>query len=70
MKTTGFAIVTNGVIDVATVSGTKIGAMVNWLYRVGEFPYAWWTDEQVEDAFNRHPKEQTFCRSVSIEVDY
>jgi hypothetical protein len=69
MKVTGFAIVTDGVIDVATVSPTKVGAMVNWLYRAGVYPHASWSDEQVESAFDRHPKEQTFCRSVSIEVD-
>ena len=69
MKATGFAIVTDGVIDVRTVSPTKVGAMVNWLYRAGVFPYAWWSDEEIEGAFNLQPKGQTFCRSVSIEVD-
>jgi hypothetical protein len=70
MKTTGFAIVTDGVIDVRTVSPSKIGAMVNWLYSEGVRPLDWWSDEQVEEVFNLQPKGQTFCRAVSIEVDY
>jgi hypothetical protein len=70
MKTTGFAIVTDGVIDVRTVSPTKVGAMVNWLYRLGMRPLDSWSDEYVETVFNLQPKGQTFCRAVTIEVDY
>lgn len=47
--TTGYAVVSFGKIDVATVSPTRRGAVVNWLVTVGrQRIYNHTTDEQIE----------------------
>jgi hypothetical protein len=68
--TYGYAIVTDGEIDVRTVSPTKTSAMVNWLYLNGNsMPLDTWTDRRVESEFTGTPKRQTFLKRVKIEVE-
>ncbi|WP_029581970.1 hypothetical protein [Bradyrhizobium sp. URHD0069] len=59
MSVTGYAILSFGLIEVATVSPTRRGALVNWLVTTARRPiYAWTTDEEIE----RHWRESCGSR--------
>lgn len=47
-EVTGFVVVSFGQIDIATVSPSERGAMVNWLVSSARIPiYAWTTDDEI-----------------------
>ena len=48
----------NGEIDVRTVSPTETAARVNWLIFTGTIVTASWTDDHIEEAFERHAQSR------------
>jgi hypothetical protein len=62
----GYAVISFGVIEIATVSPTRRGALVNWLVTTARRPiYSWTTDAEIE----RHWRECKGSDHEAIEVD-
>lgn len=67
--TKGFAVLSFGIIEIATVSPTRRGALVNWLVTTARRPiFAWTTDGEIEqhwrEASGRHQDHD--CIEVEI----
>lgn len=52
--TTGYAVMTNGFIDVRTIQGSPIGAMVNWLFcSANILPLRSMSDDEVRELYEK-----------------
>lgn len=66
MSATGFAILSFGRIEIATVSPRRRGALVNWLVTSGRIPiYAWTSDTEIESLW-RTTRGDHECLEVQI----
>lgn len=65
----GFAVVTNGQINVATISEHRRAAIVNWLVVARSLPVRDdCTDKQIEDAWRRYRSDADALHEVDISI--
>lgn len=52
--TTGYAVMTNGFIDVRTIQGSPVGAMVNWLFCNADIlPLRRMPDDEIRELYEK-----------------